>query len=166
MSNDSALTPAALGYRMPAEWEPHAGTWLTWPRPDGISFPGKYEPVPDAYAAVRARMAELHQPRSLVEFEVFGTTHAEVGAYLLGLWALPLSIVEAVAHHHAPERLTSENPLLDVLWAANELSHGRDPRPRVSDPRVGQRVSRWLERHGGADGLDLAGVTAPQRGTS
>ena len=32
--------PAALGYRMPAEWEPHAATWLSWPRPDGISFPG------------------------------------------------------------------------------------------------------------------------------
>ena len=35
-----AGSPAALGYRMPAEWEPHAATWLSWPRPDGISFPG------------------------------------------------------------------------------------------------------------------------------
>ncbi len=33
-------TPASLGYRMPAEWEPHAATWLSWPRPEGISFPG------------------------------------------------------------------------------------------------------------------------------
>ena len=31
---------------MPAEWEPHAATWLTWPRPDGISFPGRYDVVP------------------------------------------------------------------------------------------------------------------------
>ncbi|HEY5752751.1 MAG TPA: agmatine deiminase family protein [Chthoniobacterales bacterium] len=38
-------TPAALGYRMPAEWEPHAATWLSWPRPDGISFPGSYESI-------------------------------------------------------------------------------------------------------------------------
>lgn len=44
-------TPAALGYRMPAEWAPHASTWLTWPRPDGISFPDKYETVPPVYAA-------------------------------------------------------------------------------------------------------------------
>ncbi len=36
----AATTPAALGYRMPAEWEPHAATWLSWPHPDGISFPG------------------------------------------------------------------------------------------------------------------------------
>ncbi len=34
-------TPAARGYRMPAEWEPHAATWLSWPRREGISFPGK-----------------------------------------------------------------------------------------------------------------------------
>jgi len=37
-------------YRMPAEWEPHAGVWLSWPRPDGISFPSKYEPIPQTYA--------------------------------------------------------------------------------------------------------------------
>lgn len=35
---------------MPAEWEPHASTWLTWPRPDGISFPGYYETIPPIYA--------------------------------------------------------------------------------------------------------------------
>lgn len=46
----SAHTPRELGYRMPAEWEPHAATWLTWPRPGGISFPGRYEPIPDVYA--------------------------------------------------------------------------------------------------------------------
>jgi agmatine/peptidylarginine deiminase len=37
---------ASIGWRMPAEWEPHAATWLTWPRPDGISFPGRYDVVP------------------------------------------------------------------------------------------------------------------------
>ena len=35
----SRETPAALGYRMPAEWEPHIATWLSWPRREGISFP-------------------------------------------------------------------------------------------------------------------------------
>ncbi len=38
-------TPASLGYHMPAEWEPHEATWLSWPRPDGISFPDSYEKV-------------------------------------------------------------------------------------------------------------------------
>jgi agmatine deiminase len=43
-------TPAELDFRMPAEWEPHAATWFTWPRPEGISFPGRYESVPPVYA--------------------------------------------------------------------------------------------------------------------
>ena len=36
------------------------------------------------------------------EQSTIGTTHAEVGAYLLGLWGLPDDIVEAVAFHHRP----------------------------------------------------------------
>jgi len=38
------------------------------------------------------------------ENEVLGTTHAEVGGYLLGLWGLPDPIVEAVAYHHKPSK--------------------------------------------------------------
>lgn len=38
-------TPARLGYRMPAEWESHAATWLSWPRREGISFPDSYDRV-------------------------------------------------------------------------------------------------------------------------
>ncbi len=49
-SEGISSTPKALGYRMPAEWEPHAATWLTWPRPDGISFPGHYDTIPPVYA--------------------------------------------------------------------------------------------------------------------
>ena len=41
----SAATPASLGYRMPAEWEPHAATWFSWPRAEGISFPDAYESI-------------------------------------------------------------------------------------------------------------------------
>jgi HD-like signal output (HDOD) protein/ActR/RegA family two-component response regulator len=40
-------------------------------------------------------------PVHLVEREKFGVTHAEVGAYLLGLWGLPHDVIEAVAAHHA-----------------------------------------------------------------
>ncbi len=32
-------------YRMPAEWEPHASTWLAWPHYRG-DWPGKFEPIP------------------------------------------------------------------------------------------------------------------------
>ena len=36
-------TPAAHGFSFPPEWHPHRGTWISWPRPEGISFPGKYQ---------------------------------------------------------------------------------------------------------------------------
>lgn len=43
-------TPAELGYTIPPEWHPHSGTWFSWPRPEGISFPGKYHTVPENLA--------------------------------------------------------------------------------------------------------------------
>ena len=53
--------PAPLGYRMPAEWEAHAATWLTWPRPHGISFPDKYDTVPPVYANLIRELSEVEE---------------------------------------------------------------------------------------------------------
>src|SRR6187399_3432032 len=44
-------TPHTLGYRMPAEWEPHAATWLAWPH-EPSDWPGKFEAVPWVFAEV------------------------------------------------------------------------------------------------------------------
>ena len=44
--------PASLGYWMPPEWYPHKATWLSWPRPEGISFPDRYHTVPANMAAI------------------------------------------------------------------------------------------------------------------
>jgi HD-like signal output (HDOD) protein/CheY-like chemotaxis protein len=54
------------------------------------------------------------------EQSTFGVTHAQVGAYLLGLWGLPESMVTAVAHHHVPSasRKPDLSPLA-VVHAAN-----------------------------------------------
>jgi len=51
MSRRPDPTPASQGYRWPAEWEPHAGTWLSWPH-NRDSWPGHFEPVPAAYAEI------------------------------------------------------------------------------------------------------------------
>jgi len=40
------------------------------------------------------------------EEQLIGTSHAEIGAYLLGLWGIDSLVVEAVAHHHRPDRIT------------------------------------------------------------
>ena len=43
---------------MPAEWEPHTSTWLTWPRPASISFPGRYDIVSPILAKLVRLVAE------------------------------------------------------------------------------------------------------------
>lgn len=44
-------TPAALGFRMPAEWEPQAAVWLSWPH-NHATWPGQFRPVPYVYAEI------------------------------------------------------------------------------------------------------------------
>src|SRR3954464_632042 len=43
--------PAHLGYRMPAEWEPHEATWIAWPH-QRDDWPGKFEPIPWVYTEI------------------------------------------------------------------------------------------------------------------
>jgi agmatine deiminase len=88
-------TPAQLGFRMPAEWEPHAATWLTWPRRDGISFPEKYDAIPPVYAQFIRLLAAVEE----VHLNVWDARmEAEVRA-LLHQERVPL---ERVCFHHFP----------------------------------------------------------------
>ncbi|MGA9507448.1 MAG: agmatine deiminase family protein [Candidatus Sulfotelmatobacter sp.] len=52
------------GYRMPAEWEPHAATWLAWPHYHG-DWPGKFEPIPWVYTEIIRNLAR-HERVELV----------------------------------------------------------------------------------------------------
>jgi agmatine deiminase len=58
-------TPAELGYRMPAEWERHEATWLSWPRREGISFPGSFDRVMPALRALVAALINCQSGRRL-----------------------------------------------------------------------------------------------------
>jgi agmatine deiminase len=57
MPDDPSPLPAALGFRMPAEWAPHRGTWLSWPHKEA-SWPGKFGPVPVIFAALVRELAD------------------------------------------------------------------------------------------------------------
>jgi putative nucleotidyltransferase with HDIG domain len=57
------------------------------------------------------------------EYKVLNTSHAEIGAYLLGMWGLPNSIVDAIAYHHRPDRqISNKIDLLTTLHIANGLT--------------------------------------------
>lgn len=59
----SSDPPARRGYRMPAEWEPHEATWLSWPHPDGISFPGCYDKIVPVFVEMVAALADSEEVR-------------------------------------------------------------------------------------------------------
>jgi agmatine deiminase len=46
-TSPAAGSPLELGYTFPPEFAPQCATWFSWPRPEGISFPGKYHTVPE-----------------------------------------------------------------------------------------------------------------------
>jgi agmatine deiminase len=64
ISLDSA--PRALGYRMPAEWEPHRATWLAWPH-NPEDWPGKFAPIPWLYAEIVRLLAARERVNLIVE---------------------------------------------------------------------------------------------------
>jgi len=58
--------------------------------------------LPAAYREIRALARDRKIPISEAEKQVLKATHADVGAYLLSIWGLPIPLVEAVALHHEP----------------------------------------------------------------
>ncbi len=61
-----AATPRELGYRMPAEWEPHEATWLAWPH-NPEDWPGKFQPIPWVYAEIVRLLAMRERVHILVD---------------------------------------------------------------------------------------------------
>jgi HD-like signal output (HDOD) protein/CheY-like chemotaxis protein len=68
-------------------------------------------------------------PLYVAEENLIGVSHAEVGAYLLAMWGVPHLIVEAVAHHHHPERVAHEKlDLVSSLYFANWIANDYEAR--------------------------------------
>src|SRR5438105_5006376 len=112
-------TPAALGYRMPAEWEPHAATWLSWPRREGISFPDSFDRI---LPVLRAMVEELIKSEQVC-INVGDDAHeAEARAVLNGL---------------SMEHLTFYRVPTNEPWCRDHgpifLTRGADPRLAIVD---------------------------------
>jgi len=89
--------------------------------------------MPDAFCDILTHARSLKCKLFEAEEEVLGTSHAEIGAYLLGLWGLPNLLVEAVAHHHHPTRIQHSG--LDstvVVCLADILAHELEEHPQGS----------------------------------
>lgn len=145
MPNDEK--PAALGYRMPAEWEPHAATWLSWPRREGISFPESYAPV---LPTLRTMVAALLESEPVNINVCNGAHEAEARAALKGLpnERLTFHLIptnEPWCRDHGPIFLTrAEEPRLAVVdWDFNAWG-GKYP-PFDLDEIVPTRIAEKLQ---------------------
>jgi HD-like signal output (HDOD) protein len=105
--------------------------------------------LPDTWrAAVRVSREQRLLPVE-AERRTCGVTHAELGAYLLGLWGLPDPIVEAVAFHHAASRCPSRTfSALTAVHAANALVLGMGQATEADV--TGQTDTGYLESVGEA----------------
>jgi agmatine deiminase len=86
-------TPRALDYRMPAEWEPHAATWIAWPH-NASDWPGRFQPIPWVYAEIVRQLAAVEQVHILVQNAeaekrargVLKRAHANLGSVHFHQW--------------------------------------------------------------------------------
>jgi agmatine deiminase len=85
--------PAALGYRMPAEWAPHRGTWLSWPHRES-SWPGRFQPVPRDFAEIIRHLA----PREEVHVNVVDAEMEAQARAVLAAAGIPT--VNVFFYHH------------------------------------------------------------------
>jgi len=114
--------------------------------------------LPDQYSIVLEQVRNDGKLVWKVEQEVFGVSHAEVGAYLLGLWGLPDDIVEAVAYHHRPSHCVhhSFSPLTAVHvanWIAYHSQKSPVEKPEaliesayVNLSRLTDKLPSWKQR--------------------
>jgi len=120
--------------------------------------------APENFASAISVAGREGRPLFSVEEELMGVSHAEVGAYLLSLWGLPYPVVEAVAHHHHPERVRSGRwNLVQAIYVANLLAHEHAAAGEAGLPHS-QIDPAIVESAGGADRLrewhDAAAVLA------
>ena len=111
------------------------------------------ERTPEHFARALAQAEAEGRPLFEVEEKLTHISHAEVGAYLLSLWGLPYSVVEAVAHHHHPQRVPEKGlDSIAIVYAANLLAEERHAMENGAPPPRFDMA--YLERCGAASRLD------------
>src|SRR5207244_3806890 len=144
----STQTPAQLGYRTPAEWEPHAATWLSWPRREGISFPDSFD---DVLPTLREMVAALIESEPVCINVINGAHEAEARAVLDALpqqecityYKIPTN--EPWCRDHGPIFLTRKtDPKLAIVdWDYN--AWGNKYPPFDLDEVVPTRIAEILK---------------------
>ena len=149
-------TPASLGYRMPAEWEPHVATWLSWPH-NRDSWPGAFETIPSVWAELVGTLVEFEPVRILAG----GAAVMAEAKWMVGqlpnvkIYDIPTN--DAWTRDHGPMFLTGVrgSPPALVHWGYNAWG-GKYP-PFDQDVQVPEKVARELGMKRFEPGIILEG---------
>ncbi len=111
--------PQQLGYRWPAEWEPHRGTWMTWPH-NADTWPGIFDQIPFAYARLVRAIAEFEPVFLLVQPELVQTVWEMLGD-VSALAIVELATNDSWIRDYGPFFLQSPDKRTDLVvdWAYN-----------------------------------------------
>jgi agmatine deiminase len=91
--SSKTLTPAALGFSMPAEWEPHEATWLGWPH-NPTDWPDKLDTIRWVYGEIVRKIT----PDEVVRLLVRHKTEEKLARHYLARAGADISRVEAIRH--------------------------------------------------------------------
>ena len=107
----------------------------------------------EPYQKVLMEAGKTRQNLWDLEIERFGTSHAEIGAYLMGLWGLEYPVIEAIAFHHRPGKSLSNST---GLLTAVHFGDAFDRLKKDPNDLNGENGLRQLDR-GYLDNLGVAG---------
>jgi agmatine deiminase len=149
-----AGTPASLGYRLPAEWEPHAATWLAWPHKQD-TWPGKFEPIPGVWQALVRTLAEFEPVHLCAGGEAMAVARRMVGS-IPNVTLLDIPTDDVWARDHGPMFLSGDAlPPALVDWKYNAWG-GKYP-PFDQDDAVPAHIAQLTGRRRFAPGIILEG---------
>jgi len=155
-------TPAALGYRLPAEWERHRATWLSWPH-NKNSWPGKFEPVPQIWADFVKTVSEYEEVHILAGQEDVYLQAQKMVGNLPGVTIHHIKTNDAWVRDHGPMFLCHETlPPALVDWDYNAWG-GKYP-PFDDDNKVPGQVAEYLGRKKFPGGMILEGGSIEPNG--
>jgi agmatine deiminase len=149
-------SPAALGYRFPAEWEPHEATWVAWPR-RLATWPGAFEPIPAVWRDLIVTLAQFEPVHVLAGGEaVWAQATAMVGG-TPNVMLHNIVTNDAWARDFGPMFLAGSEGLPPALvdWEYNAWG-GKYP-PFDSDNAVPRQIAQLTGRQRLAPGIILEG---------
>lgn len=149
-------TPASLGYRWPAEWEPHSATWMSWPH-NRNSWPGRFEPVPRQFAALVRAIAAVERVRILAGGDAVMEDARQFVGNISNVTLYDIRTNDAWCRDHGPTFLLGppESPAALIDWKYNAWG-GKYP-PFHFDNDVPRQIAEFQQRRRFAPGIVLEG---------